>query len=399
MPFIELYNKHYSKTINFANIAYFFYNFIFRIPVWVTYLTFNRGIPLSQIGILLSVRYITSIVLELPSGIFADLFGRKITVLIGYTLTFITSLLFIWTQSFWGFLILYMLIGMDNAFISGAEEALIYDSLKESKQENDFHKVSLWRGKLVQYGIIIGTFSGGFLYTLNPALPFLFEALAIFVSIVCFTFVEEPRIDSIKYSVSSYFTKLKEGLKDITKNSYVGSFSLFYALVGGISFCFQTYFNQALLVSLGYSTIAISLIFGSMRVVNISFLSSFMKRSKYFHFKNSILFFPILMLIAYLPGFAVTKYLAVGLVLVSMLIATARTIFLNKYLNDEIESKNRATSISIVNLVLSLIFSLVSYSSSLINNIALTFSVYGLVALFIILPLGVGVIRLQRVKG
>lgn len=219
------------------------------------------------------------------------------------------------------------------------------------------------------------------------------EAFAVAISLYFFVQVREPTIDSEHFSLKSYLDKLQDGVKDITKSRYILSLSLFYALVGAITFCFQIYFNQALLVSLGYSTIAMSLIFGGMRIFNISFLTKFMKQSKWFTFRNSILLFPLLMIVAYLPGIALTKYIALIFILVSMLVSTSRGIILNKYLNDEVSSKNRATSISLVNLILSLVFSAVSFSSSIVTNIQLIFTFYGLISLIVILPLGLLVIK------
>lgn len=368
---------------------------IFSIPVWVTFITIEKGISLQNIGILLAVSYLVSIIMELPSGIIADMYGRKNSIMIGYGLWVLTSFLPIVWNTFPQFMIIYILRGFYQAFVSGAEEALIYDELKQQRMVEKYHEVSLVRGKLLQYGIVIGTFAGGILYTIKPELPFVIEIVMGCIALVLISKIKEPKIDSVKYSLNSYIAKLQSGIKEITKNSYILSFSIFYALVGGITFAFQIYFNQALLVSFGFSVFVISLIFGTLRIINITTIGKIMKNSRIFTFKNSLLFFPIVMILAYLPGIWLVKWAVIIAVMLAMMASTARFIFLSKYLNDEVASEHRATAISVVNLLVSIIFSIVTFISSTLPNPQITFTGLGIVTLLVVLPLAVYTLKLS----
>lgn len=111
----------------------------FRITdvVWVLFLL-DRGYSLAQVGVAEGIFHITSLICEVPSGMVADLFGRKRTLILSGFAGIISSLLmgygdhivFIFTG------MLFSALGL--SMVSGTEEAIIYDSLLEKKQASFF---------------------------------------------------------------------------------------------------------------------------------------------------------------------------------------------------------------------------------------------------------------------
>ena len=68
-------------------------------------------------------------------------YWKKKTLILGCILSFIGFSIFSVSYDFWWFLIAEILLGFGNSFISGADTALMYDSLIEAKAEDQFQNM------------------------------------------------------------------------------------------------------------------------------------------------------------------------------------------------------------------------------------------------------------------
>lgn len=108
------------------------------------------------------------VVLELPTGMFADRFSRRTWIILDAFLSFMEFVILIFATSFWHFAVAVALSAVGHAFQSGAHNALIYDSLKVTNQENQFEKV-LGRIKAVDYsGALVAGLVGAWVATKLP---------------------------------------------------------------------------------------------------------------------------------------------------------------------------------------------------------------------------------------
>ena len=100
----------------------------FILPIYVMYFRYY-SITLLQVALLATTFEAAVLVFEIPTGLLADRFGRKLSVIIGFALFACSGGVFIWFRSFEGFLVAEVLFGLAEAFISGAGEALAVDSI------------------------------------------------------------------------------------------------------------------------------------------------------------------------------------------------------------------------------------------------------------------------------
>lgn len=108
--------------------------------VWVIFLL-ERGFSLAEVGIAEGVYHITSMLFEVPSGMAADLFGRKRTLILS-GIVGMCSAVFMTLEGFRGFVYCGMIFSaLSLNLASGTEEALIYDSLLEAGRESGYKKV------------------------------------------------------------------------------------------------------------------------------------------------------------------------------------------------------------------------------------------------------------------
>lgn len=118
-------DKQYFKFCGYG----FLKNLRFFDAFFILFLV-EKGLSFTEIGLLYAIREIVINIFEIPSGIFADTFGRKSSLLGSLALYIFSFVVFYFSSSFFPFLIAFVLYGMADAFRSGTHKAMIMDYLK-----------------------------------------------------------------------------------------------------------------------------------------------------------------------------------------------------------------------------------------------------------------------------
>ncbi|MFJ9747831.1 MFS transporter [Streptomyces chartreusis] len=103
-------------------------DFVLLYPVYAL-LFADTGMSLWQISSLFALWSITGVLLEVPSGAWADAVSRRRLLWIGPLLTAAGFALWVAVPSYWAFAVGFVLWGAGGALGSGALEALVYDEL------------------------------------------------------------------------------------------------------------------------------------------------------------------------------------------------------------------------------------------------------------------------------
>ncbi len=114
----------------------FLKNLVFFKPYLIVYLLGN-GLSLVHIGFLVSIREIIVNIFEIPSGIFADYFGRKKVLLICFIFYQISFTFFYFSNSFFLAAVAMFFFGLGKAFRSGTHKAMIYTYLEQKGWEKN----------------------------------------------------------------------------------------------------------------------------------------------------------------------------------------------------------------------------------------------------------------------
>ena len=115
--------------------------------VWVVFLL-QRGFSIVQVGIAEGVFHVVSMCCEIPSGMLADLIGRKRTLVLSGMVSAAGSLCMILTDAFFMILVAMGLNALSYNLVSGSREALTYDSLLEAGAQEEYLRVSAIQEKL-----------------------------------------------------------------------------------------------------------------------------------------------------------------------------------------------------------------------------------------------------------
>ncbi|MDA0364742.1 MAG: MFS transporter [Chloroflexi bacterium] len=106
--------------------------------IWVIYLITERGLTLGEVFLFEAAFRAVVIAAEVPTGMIADRYGRRRSLVIGTTLTVITFFAF-GTGSGLGLLLAaYTVLGLAQAFMSGADSSMLFDSLRPLGRDAEF---------------------------------------------------------------------------------------------------------------------------------------------------------------------------------------------------------------------------------------------------------------------
>lgn len=143
----------------------------FSVPVIVLFWQAN-GLSVQQILLLQAIFSFVALVFEIPTGYFADIYGRKKSLLLFGILFAAGILMYSFGHYFYQFVLLEIIFGLSLAFLSGAAEAFVYDTLVDLHQQQYFKKI--W-GKGMAYGMVamaVSNIIGGFIAQYDLRYPF-----------------------------------------------------------------------------------------------------------------------------------------------------------------------------------------------------------------------------------
>src|SRR5262245_23103754 len=130
------------------------------------------------------------VLFEVPTGVIADMRGRRLSYLLGtLTLSISTVLyLFMWQMhaSFWAWAVVSMFLGLGFTFFSGAEQAWLVDSLTSSGYHGKLDSVFA-KGQIVEgVAMLTGSIAGGLLAQhFNLGVPYIVRAAILGLSFFC----------------------------------------------------------------------------------------------------------------------------------------------------------------------------------------------------------------------
>lgn len=193
------------------------------IPIMVLFLQFHK-LSYTEIFFLYAVQAFIEFLMEIPSGVLADQFGKKASLVISRASLIPAYAIFAGANSFGMFFLAMVFIALNRAFKSGTHKAYIYDYLEQTRScvtpSEAFGKSKFW----ARLGEAIASASGGviaarlgfnavFLFALIPAALNLFNALT-------YAKIEE-RHRMASFSLASHLKHIGESLSEIKSRRIV----------------------------------------------------------------------------------------------------------------------------------------------------------------------------------
>ncbi|MFE9058568.1 MFS transporter [Streptomyces mutabilis] len=114
--------------------------FVLLYPVYALLFS-DTGLSVWQMSSLFALWSLTGVLLEVPSGVWADAFSRRLLLVLGPLLTAAGFALWVLVPSYGAFAVGFVLWGAGGALGSGALEALVYDELDRAGAADRYARV------------------------------------------------------------------------------------------------------------------------------------------------------------------------------------------------------------------------------------------------------------------
>jgi len=208
-------HRFYRRNISINYGFTFLQSFNLTHGFWMIYLA-SKGMSLVQLGILEGIFHITSFLMETPTGAVADIFGRKTSRILGRFFIIAFILLTLYGETFFHFQISFVLCAIGWNLESGAGEAMVYDSLKETGEETRFMKVQGINEVVYQIALGLALLIGGWIALHSYEDLYLGQVVVLIASIFLATLFRETKVDK--------HNRKKMNLRASIRDQYVGSF-------------------------------------------------------------------------------------------------------------------------------------------------------------------------------
>jgi MFS family permease len=184
--------------------------FMIVMPIIVLFFE-SKGLSLTQIMILQGTYSLFVALFEIPSGFFADIYGRKNSLVIGSIFLFLGYVIFSFFSGFNEFLFAEILLGIGGSLISGADSAILYDTLLEIKEDKEYTKIEGRTYAIGNFSEGIAGVLGGFLAMTSINMPVYIQTIVMFLSIpIAITLVEPKSSYKLAKSLRSIITVVKD---------------------------------------------------------------------------------------------------------------------------------------------------------------------------------------------
>lgn len=351
----------------------------------------DNGMSMHEIFVLKSIYSVAIVAMELPSGWMADVWGRKKTLVLGSILGSAGILMYSFSYGFWAFAVAEIILGIGHSFVSGADSALLYDSLKSEGKTEKYVK---HEGRITSAGNFAEAIAGiaaGFLAAISLRTPFYFQFFVASIAIPASITLIEPKLNAAHQFQS--VKKMMQNIRDVFLTDTNLRVSILLSAVTGTATLTFAWLVQPFFKAIGLPVELFGVLWTALNLT-VGVSSAFAFRIEgFFSRRQEILFIVFLLTAGYLlSGIAVVREGLVFLFLFYAVRGLATPIFKN-YINRYTQSDVRATMLSVRNLVIRISFAVIgpllgwmTDNVSLNTAFLLAGGIYFLAAVLVALP-------------
>ena len=348
-------NRAYARNVSKSFLYGFLMDCSLTAPIWVLYLRDERGFSLTQITFLEVPLFLLIVFAEVPTGAVADRFGRKVSLMLASAILSVSMFVYGIATEYVVVLISNLTWGLAFTFRSGADTALLYDSLKQVGREADFQKLNgrFWalRSAAMLAGYLLGApIAAATSYSFAIMVSAALAACAVPVALS----MHEPR-HALAQAREPYLRTLTSGIREAWRRSTLRYIFFYSGFVIAGAVAPLLLFQQPWLAAHGVSTGELGLWQAPVQATEIfAALAAGWLLTRVGE-RGMFAAMP-LALFACGMALAAIDHLWIAVAFVGM--ATVRGLLnqvLAVYVNERIESARRATILSVQNLATNLV--------------------------------------------
>jgi MFS family permease len=320
--------------------------FILWVPIWVVFLQ-RKGLSLTQVGLLEGVAWTITALLEVPTGAIADRWGRKASIAVGASLYALAMFLILAEALSPAFLLGYALWNSSTAFVSGADSALLYDSLKADGRAAEAAKQTGRYAAINQASQGIASLVGAAIATIDISLCFaICGVLGLLAAGLVLTIHEPPRTTA-DGEYLGYWRNLKTAVRIAARRPVVRALVLLNATILTVPLVVYYVLLQPYSLGVGLPLAALGIVVIAVQLSTV--VASWLAHRTAGRFElTSVVAVALSVLIAATAILAALPSIpSLALMLAVALVPALLTPLLSARLNDLIPSGQRATILSL----------------------------------------------------
>lgn len=369
-----------------------FWTFSLMIQPYIFVYFRDLGFNFTQIASFTSAMMISLFLFEVPTGIVADLWGRKNSVFIGLIIVGIAPIIVALSTNYFVILVSYIAIGLGITFISGAEEALIVDNLKFHGRDDLIKEYYIKFSSLMGLGSVVSFSLGALIvekFGITP-LWYIWGGGYLFSAILLIG-IKEHRGETNNgdhHILKKMITPVKESLRYIKGNRTFLNYLLGSTFVT-VMFVQRDIWN-IFLVENGIRRSYLSLIATATAALTIvlPWLTRFFKNSSVRKVLVATTILRVGILISALAINSQTLYLGVILFVILGSISSFESPITSTYVQNSVDSEIRATMGSFMSMIFSIVGGVAGIAIGILTDLVglrisiVSFGVFGLISLY-----------------
>jgi MFS family permease len=325
--------------------------------LWVIYLQEQRGLSLSQAALIDVTFFVAAAFAEVPTGIVADTLGRKTSLAIGTALMSASSLAWVLAPTLPLIMVAYICLGIGFTFLSGAEDALFYESVQLAGRRGDYSRLVGHVGATMTGALALGSVASGPFASIALRLPFLIAAASYLILFGIVLTFQEPGANKTAGSHTrlSYREVVRQSATLMRARPTLRCPMIYLATVPLAALILETLFVQPQAVALGVPIVGIGIVIMGLQMANIAgaSCSDWLGRrlgERRILYTTPVVIVTSLMLLAALQVFPALFFI----IMISFVTAVQRPIVLS-YIQIEVLDSIRATLLSMQSLMFTIV--------------------------------------------
>ena len=366
-------------------------------PIIVLFFQKN-GLTIMEVMILQSIYSFTVAITEIPSGYLADYFGRRNSIIFSTIFTFLGYLIFCNYTGFDMFLVAQVLVAIGGSLMSGADSAIIYDTLLETENEKQYTKIEGKTYAIGNFSEAIAGLIGGALATCSLLLPVQVQTSILFFAIpIAFSLVE-PSLQ-IENKIEKGFLPILKVVKYSLFENLKLRWLIIYSSIMGVATLSAAWLSQPFFKDLDVPLFYYGILWATLNITaGISSYSSHKTEEKY-NTNNLLSKLGIFMSLSFLMVYFLPNYFGLIFIFIIYYLRGMVTPLLKNQININTTSNIRATVMSVRSFVLRISFAIIApILGYLADNKSLGDS-YLILAILIIIVSTISVIGLKKTSS
>ena len=315
-----------------------------------------HGVPLYHAVLAQSVYSAVALLMEVPTGLIADKFGRKTSIVLGYILGALGLVVLAMSPTVMGLYLTQLLRATGSALISGASEAILFEASKD--EGLDYKKQS---SIVLSNGVAGLCFAGivsGIIYSQydhHSFLPLLYASVATQLVAVFLAISLKDNESVTKKSILKKELKTWEMLANLITLMRGNKTIFAFTMVGLLTVCneyflygtYGPYFEK-----IGVSNFWVGAAFSLGLLVNFLLQRNVYKIERYLTFEKALVIIKLGTILGYFGLAALTQNTLVVIILISTIgVFNIERPIVSDIVNQEIDNNIRATVLSGMSLM------------------------------------------------